>query len=109
MAPKKEFIAIINDKPGVLEKRKEIRPQHLAAMKPLITAGKVIAGGAQVSTHPPEGQFPDAKGSVIIYAVENLEEAKEYVKNDPYTVNGVWDIETANYIPYISAVREPLN
>jgi uncharacterized protein YciI len=52
-----------------------------------------------VSTHPPEGQFPDAKGSVIIYAVENLEEAKEFVKNDPYTVNGVWDIDTANFIP----------
>ncbi|OLN96035.1 hypothetical protein CCHL11_03247 [Colletotrichum chlorophyti] len=106
---KKEFLCILPDKPDSLARRLEVRPTHLAEVKPLVAAGKAVAGGAMFEEHPSEGKQPVFKGSVLIYTVQNAEEAWELIRNDVYAKNDVWDLEKAQVIPYVSAVREPLN
>ncbi|KAF6829112.1 YCII-related domain protein [Colletotrichum plurivorum] len=104
----KEFLCILPDKPDALAKRLEVRPTHLADVKPLVAAGKVAVGGAMFEEHPAEGKQTVFKGSMIIYTVKDAEEAWELIKNDIYAKSGVWDLEKAQVIPYISAVRQAL-
>ncbi|KAK2754632.1 ycii-related domain protein [Colletotrichum kahawae] len=108
-AAKKEFLCILPDKPDALAKRLEIRPSHLAAAKSAASEGKVAVGGAMFeSEHPSEGKTPAFKGSMIIYTVKDADEAWELINNDVYAKNGVWDLEKAQVIPFMSAVRQGL-
>ncbi|KAF9871040.1 ycii-related domain protein [Colletotrichum karsti] len=108
-AGKKEFLCILPDKPDALAKRLEVRPTHLAEAKSAASDGRVVVGGAMFeSEHPSEGKPPAFKGSMIIYTVSSADEAWELIKNDVYAKNGVWDLEKAQVIPFMSAVREGL-
>ncbi|PYI23992.1 hypothetical protein BO99DRAFT_398572, partial [Aspergillus violaceofuscus CBS 115571] len=106
---KKEWLCILPDKPNVLDLRLQVRPTHYAELKPLIEAGKMVVGGAMVDAHPEEGKLLSFKGSMIVVTGETVEEVHELINNDIYAKSGVWDLEKAQIIPYISAVREPLN
>ncbi|TDZ54516.1 Aspercryptin biosynthesis cluster protein B [Colletotrichum trifolii] len=105
---KKEFLCILPDKADALPRRLEVRSTHLADVKPLVAAGKVAAGGAMFEQHPAEGRQTVFKGSMIIYTVRNVDEAWELIRNDIYAKSDVWDLEKAQVIPYVSAVREAL-
>lgn len=49
--------------------------------------------------HPTEGTTPSFKGSVMMYTVQNAEEAWELIRNDIYAQKGVWDLDKAQVIP----------
>ncbi|PLB38959.1 uncharacterized protein BDW47DRAFT_104008 [Aspergillus candidus] len=103
---KKEFICICPDKPGVVDKRIEVRPLHLEGMKPLVEAGEVVLGGAMFDHHPQEGEsVPAFSGSMLLVRAENTDAVKQIIKNDIYTRSGVWDEEKVQIIPFKSAVR----
>ncbi|KAL2013876.1 hypothetical protein VTN00DRAFT_1401 [Thermoascus crustaceus] len=109
MPLKKEFLCIIPDKPGVMAKRMEVRPTHIAGIKPLVESGFIAAGGAMMESHPTaEGETPQFKGSMIIALAETAAEVKEQLAKDVYAVEGVWDLEKAQIIPFKSAVRVSL-
>ncbi|CAK38584.1 uncharacterized protein An04g01270 [Aspergillus niger] len=57
MPAKNEFLCILPDKPGMMAKRLEVRPQHLEGIKPLVEAGSVVAGG---TSHLPHSLFSSA-------------------------------------------------
>ncbi|KAI9930839.1 hypothetical protein ASPWEDRAFT_47814 [Aspergillus wentii DTO 134E9] len=105
---KKEFLCILPDKPGVVEKRLEVRGAHLENVKPLVEQGSVVIGGATFDHHPTGGETPAFNGSMLIVVVENEEQVWEILKNDVYVKNGVWDLERAQIIPFKSAVRTAL-
>ncbi|OJJ87091.1 uncharacterized protein ASPGLDRAFT_32819 [Aspergillus glaucus CBS 516.65] len=106
---KKEFLCICPDKPGVIDKRLEVRPQHLENAKKSVSEGSLVLGGAMFNdSHPKEGETPSFKGSAMMLLAENEEEARKLLENDVYTKNGVWDIENVQIIPFQSAVRLPL-
>ncbi|KAH8424417.1 YciI family protein [Aspergillus melleus] len=105
---KKEWLCIIPDKPNALERRLEVRPKHYEGVKGFVSSGKLLAGGAMFESHPVEGETPPFKGSMLVYAASDLEEVKEIIKSDVYASSGVWDVEKAHIIPYVSAVREPM-
>ncbi|KAJ5570889.1 hypothetical protein N7535_004549 [Penicillium sp. DV-2018c] len=105
---KKEFLCILPDFPGAQAKRLEVRPQHLEGVKPLVASGHIVAGGAMLNSHPAEGETPSFKGSMMLAAAESEAEVRELLKNDIYTVSGVWDLENAQIIPFKSAVRQAL-
>ncbi|OOF98972.1 hypothetical protein ASPCADRAFT_204664 [Aspergillus carbonarius ITEM 5010] len=107
-ASKKEWLCILPDKPDALELRKQVRPTHMAGVGPLVQAGKLVAGGAMLGSHPEEGQDLSFKGSMLIYTAETVEEVRQLVEDDIYAKSGVWDMEKALVVPYLSAVREPL-
>ncbi|PLB53515.1 hypothetical protein P170DRAFT_435127 [Aspergillus steynii IBT 23096] len=105
---KKEFLCILPDKPNSLERRLQVRPTHYEDVKGLVSSGALVAGGAMLESHAGEGETPAFKGSMIVYTAANAEEVKELIKSDIYARSGVWDVEKAQIIPYVSAVREPL-
>ncbi|KAH7276016.1 hypothetical protein B0J15DRAFT_458148 [Fusarium solani] len=78
---KKEWLAIMPDKPNVLEIRKK---------------------------HPVDGEPALFKGSVVVYSAESIDEVHRIIENDVYATSGVWDLEKVQVLPYVPAVREPL-
>ncbi|KAH7142882.1 hypothetical protein B0J13DRAFT_51382 [Dactylonectria estremocensis] len=106
---KKEWLAILPDNPNVLGIRKKVKGDHYEGIKPLIASGTLPAGGAIFEKHPVDGEPALFKGSVVVYAAESVEQVREIIRNDVYAISGVWDIEKAQIIPYVPAVREPLS
>ncbi|PYH42527.1 YciI family protein [Aspergillus saccharolyticus JOP 1030-1] len=106
---KREWLCILPDKPNVQDLRLKVRPTHFAELPPLIEAGKMVVGGAMVDAHPEEGKPLSFRGSMIVVTGETLEEVHQLISSDIYAKSGVWDLEKAQVIPFISAVREPLN
>ena len=77
----------------MLEKRMAVRPRHLEGMAKL---GKhiVLAGGLLDDEEK-------MKGSVLILDVEDRAALDDYLKNEPYVVEHVWEkieIETVNVV-----------
>ncbi|KAF4468152.1 YCII [Fusarium albosuccineum] len=108
-AGKKEWLAIMPDKPNVLEIRKKVKPIHYEGIKPLIASGALPAGGAIFEKHPVDGEPAQFKGSVVVYSAENVEQVRKIIQDDVYATSGVWDLEKVQILPYVPAVREPLS
>ncbi|KAH8658974.1 hypothetical protein BGZ61DRAFT_370751 [Ilyonectria robusta] len=105
----KEFLCIMPDRPNVLEIRKKVKAAHYEGIKPLIASGKLAAGvGAIFEKHPVEGQSALFKGSVVVYTGKDIAEVRKIIENDIYATSGVWDLEKTQVIPYVPAVRQPL-
>ena len=88
-----QFIITAHDGENMLEKRMAVRPRHLEGMAKL---GKhiVLAGGLLDD----EGKM---KGSVLILDFEDRAALDDYLKNEPYVVERVWEkieIETINVV-----------
>lgn len=78
------------------ERRKNIRPFHLAGAKLLKDKNQFITGGAILSE---DGQMT---GSVMIVQFETGEEFQEWYNNEPYIKEGVW--QTIEVKPFRVAV-----
>ena len=78
-----QFIITAHDGENMLEKRMSVRPRHLEGMAKL---GKhiVCAGGILDDT----GKM---KGSILILDFENRAALDDYLKNEPYVVEHVWE------------------
>ena len=78
-----QFIIRAYDGANMLEKRLQVRPRHLEGMKRLnksiICAGGLLDG---------EGKM---KGSVLIMDFPFREELDDYLKNEPYILEHVWE------------------
>ena len=77
-----QFIIKAYDGKNMLNKRMEVRPQHLEGMTKL-DKHIVCAGGLTDK----EGKL---KGSVVIVDFDDEADVKEYLSNEPYVVAGVW-------------------
>ena len=60
------------------EKDAEVLAEHLEYLYGLLDAGKVYA----------KGPFTDHSGGLIIYNASSMEEAKEWIENDPVVRDG---------------------
>jgi uncharacterized protein YciI len=76
-----KFVIIGYDGPDGEAKRKVYRPAHLSYLEPLDVAGRVILAGP----------LTDKTGSLLVLDFESKEEAEQFAKQDPYTVNGVFE------------------
>jgi uncharacterized protein YciI len=88
-----QFLIIAYDGEGMLEKRMEVRPRHLEGMK---TLGKqIIAAGGLLDE---EGKM---KGSALVMEFPDRAALDDYLANEPYVVEGVWqkiEVETMNVV-----------
>lgn len=75
------FVILGFDGPDGEAKRKIYRPAHLAKMEPLDQQGRVVLAGP----------LTDKTGSLIVIEADSLEEAERFAREDPYTVNGVFE------------------
>lgn len=88
-----QFIITAHDGENMLEKRMAVRPRHLEGMAKL---GKHIVCAA--------GLLDDAgkmNGSVLILDFENRAALDDYLKNEPYVTEHVWEnieVEPVNVV-----------
>ena len=88
-----QFIIKAYDGEGMLDKRMEIRPRHLEGIE-RIKEHVICAGGLLDD----EGKM---KGSVLIMEYENREQLDEYLANEPYVQENVWqkiEVERMNVL-----------
>ena len=88
-----QFLIKAYDGEGVLEKRMEVRPRHLEGMKAL--GKQIICAGGLLNE---EGRM---KGSALVMEFENRAALDEYLKNEPYVAESVWqkvEVETMNVV-----------
>ena len=88
-----QFLIRAYDGEGMLEKRMEVRPRHLEGMKALgkqiICAGGLLDGDGKM------------KGSALVMEFPDRAAVDEYLRNEPYVSDGVWDtieVETMNVV-----------
>ena len=78
-----QFVIKAYDGEGMLDKRMEVRPCHFEGMerlkKHLIAAGGLLDDEEKL------------KGSTLIMEFQNREELDEYLANEPYVVEHVWE------------------
>ncbi|KAI9163013.1 Aspercryptin biosynthesis cluster protein B [Paramyrothecium foliicola] len=94
-ARKFEFLAVVPDKPGMQEKRLEVRPIHFAELDNRYQPGDLKMGGALLNSVPTNDDATswDFAGSTIVCVAESKEEVIETLKQDVYCKTGVWDMD----------------
>jgi len=78
-----QFIIKAYDGENKLDKRMEVRPRHLEGMEKL--GEHLICAGGLLDD---EGKM---KGSALILDFDSREELDEYLKNEPYILENVWE------------------
>lgn len=79
------FVLIGRDGARGAELRKRHRDAHLANLRPLADAGRVVYAGPLLDT------AEQPCGSVIVFEAESLDAARRIASSDPYVVNGVFE------------------
>ena len=74
------FLLLYDYVENIVERRAPYREAHLAMVREYVERGELVLGGA----------FADpADGAAIVFKVENKAKLEDFVKNDPYVVNGL--------------------
>ncbi len=68
-----------------LDRRMAVRPAHLEYVRQLKAAGQFLLGGALLDS---DGRMI---GSMLLLNMDTDEQLADYLKTDPYIVQGVWD------------------
>ncbi|KAK9782879.1 hypothetical protein AB5N19_09464 [Seiridium cardinale] len=108
-AGKYEFLVVIPDKPGMQQKRFEVRPKHFEGLQALVESGVFKAGGAALNDVPEGADATkwDFYGSTVVMVTESAEECREILRKDIYSISGVWDVDNAQIWPVKFAFRYP--
>ena len=88
-----QFLVKAYDGGGMLEKRMQVRPRHLEGMKALDR--QIICAGGLLDD---EGRM---KGSALVMEFPDRAALEEYLKNEPYVAEGVWqkiEVEPMNVV-----------
>ena len=88
-----QFFIKAYDGEGMLDKRMEVRPRHLEGMKAL--GKQIICAGGLLD------EAGNMKGSALVMEFHDRAALDEYLKNEPYVVEGVWqkiETETMNVV-----------
>ena len=88
-----QFLIKANDGPNMLEKRMAVRPRHLEGMKAL--GRQIIVAGGLLDER---GKM---KGSALVMDFPDRAALDEYLNNEPYVVEGVWqkiEVEIMNVV-----------
>ena len=78
------FVLVGRDGARGRELRKLHRDAHLANLKPLADAGRVVFAG------PIFDAAEEPCGSVIVFDAESLDAARRFAASDPYVVHGIF-------------------
>ncbi|PGH27757.1 hypothetical protein AJ80_00545 [Polytolypa hystricis UAMH7299] len=96
-APAKcDWLILLPDQEGAMEKRLSVRPRHFDGMQPRVDSGAWKMGGATLDEPPAEGSPLKFNGSFIVAHAATKEEALEEIKKDVYATSGVWDLDNGD-------------
>ncbi len=87
-----QFLVIAYDKKGALDKRLEVRDEHVKGTKELMERGAILNAGAFIE---------DDKmiGSTLFVDFPSKADLDAWLENEPYVKNGVWDVENIQILP----------
>lgn len=86
------FYAMIGeDVPGSLDKRMAARPAHLARLEKLRDEGRILIGGPMPAIDSPDPGPAGFAGSLIVAEFASLTEAEQWLSEDPYVIEGVFE------------------
>ena len=88
-----QFLIKACDGEGMLDRRMAVRPRHLEGMKKL--GRQIICAGGLLD------EAGKMKGSALILEFPDRAALDEYLENEPYVVEGVWqniEVETMNVV-----------
>lgn len=78
------------DAENVLEKRRSIRPAHLARLQILSAENRLLTAGPLLDKDGDNPYVTGIHGSLIIAKFHSLDEAKEWIAADPYVTAEVY-------------------
>lgn len=85
------YYAIISeDVANSLEKRKAVRPEHLARLEQLAAQGRLLVAGPHPAIDSEDPGTAGFSGSLVIAEFENLAAAQSWADADPYLTAGVY-------------------
>lgn len=85
------YVIIGEDRPGTLEKRLAVRPDHVARLQALQAEGRLILAGPCPAIDSPDPGPAGFSGSVIVAEFASLDAAKTWADADPYIAAGVYE------------------
>ena len=88
------YTIIGTDKENSLEQRMAARPDHLARLQALKTAGRLILAGPFPAIDSSDPGMAGFSGSLIVAEFDSLEEATSWADEDPYVTAGVYTTVT---------------
>ena len=92
------FVIIGHDVADSHDKRQATRPEHIKRIQQLQESGRLVIAGPTPITH---GE-PNMSGSVIIAQFESIDEAQNWVNDEPYLREGVYS--HVDIKPFIQAL-----
>lgn len=84
------YVIFAQDHPNSLAKRLAVREAHLARLKQLQEAGRLLTAGPNPAIDSETPQEAGFTGSTVIAQFTNLEEAQTWANDDPYIKAGVY-------------------
>lgn len=84
------YAIVAEDTPNSLEKRLSARPEHLARLQDLQNTGRLLLAGPFPAIDSSDPGPAGYSGSLIVAEFSSLEEAQQWVNNDPFVINGVY-------------------
>lgn len=87
-----QYLIIAYDNENALEKRLEVRDAHVQSAQKLMAEGKIISAGALIEEDM-------MVGSTLFVDFETDEELNEWLENEPYVTNDVWNMDEFQIVP----------
>lgn len=87
-----QYLIIAYDNENAIEKRLEVRDAHVQGAQKLMAEGKIISAGALIEEDM-------MVGSTLFVDFETDEELNEWLENEPYVTNDVWNMDEFQIVP----------
>jgi len=85
------YVIIGEDRPGTLEQRLAVRPEHVARLQALQGEGRLVLAGPCPAIDSPDPGPAGFSGSVIVAEFASLDAARTWADADPYVAAGVYE------------------
>lgn len=96
------YVIWAQDVPKSLEKRMAARPDHVARLKVLLEAGRLVIAGPMPAVDSSDPGEAGMSGSMIVAEFASLEAAQAWASADPYISAGVYEQVTVK--PYLKVL-----
>lgn len=96
------YMILGHDRADALAQRRATRPAHVAYLKELLAAGRLVIAGPRPKIDAADPGDAGFHGSLIIAEFASLEDARAWADQDPYWLAGVF--ERVDVQPYVKAL-----
>ena len=84
------YAIICEDVTNSLDRRREMRPAHVARLEQLQNEGRLIIAGPHPAIDSPDPGPAGFTGSLIVAEFDSLDDARNWADADPYLAAGVY-------------------